>query len=254
MSTNVPDVRAFATGSVRFWYNAWHDLPQLGGGSEQGLMNLNTTAAYYQAAAGTNVEVAIAWLKAMGTGAVIVHDKTSEEIFHDYAAPEMYEEILPKVYDDHAGNRIYRVPRRHPHPARIVDATGMRALPPVESEPGLDLLSKYLNLVEEGPDSEINFTRINQRTIRIRTHLADGQMLLVQETFDTAWSARSGRRLIPITQDMMGFLLIDPGPGEHDILLQFELPLENRVGISAFVVGITIVIWLLVKGFTRSKT
>jgi hypothetical protein len=53
---------------------------------------------------------------------------------------------------------------------------------------------------------------------------------------------------------MMGFLLIDPGPGEHDILLQFEAPLENRVGTAASVTGIAIVIWLLVKGFARSKT
>jgi hypothetical protein len=135
-----------------------------------------------------------------------------------------------------------------------VDATGLRALPVGESEPGLDLLSKYVHLVEEGPDSEINFTRMNQRTIRIRTHLAAGQLLLVQETFDPAWTARSSGRLLPVTEDMMGFLLIEPGPGEHDILLQFELPLENRVGISAFVAGIAIVIWLLVKGFTRSKT
>jgi hypothetical protein len=254
MNRNLPNLRAFATGSVRFWYNAWHDLPQLGGGSEQGLMNLNTTAAYYQAAAGTNVEVAVAWLKAMGTGAVIVHDKTSAEIFHDYAAPEMYEGILPKVYDDHAGNRIYRVPRRFSHPARIVDARGMRALPVTEIEPGLDLLGKYVDLVEQGPDSEINFSRMNQRAIRIQTHLAAGQLLLVQETFDTAWTARSGRRLVPIMQDMMGFLLIDPGPGEHDILLQFEAPLENRVGTAASVTGIAIVIWLLVKGFARSKT
>jgi hypothetical protein len=118
----------------------------------------------------------------------------------------------------------------------------------------LDLLSKYVHLVEEGPGSEINFTRINPRAIRIRTHLAAGQLLLVQETFDPAWIARSGGRLVPVTQDMMGFLLIDPGPGEHDILLQFEVPLENRVGTAAFVAGTAIVIWLLVKGFARSKT
>ena len=31
MSTNLPGVRAMATGSVRFWYDAWHNLPQLGG-------------------------------------------------------------------------------------------------------------------------------------------------------------------------------------------------------------------------------
>ena len=33
---NMPDARAYPTGSVRFWFDAWHDLAQVGGGSEQG--------------------------------------------------------------------------------------------------------------------------------------------------------------------------------------------------------------------------
>ena len=37
---------SLATGSVRFWYNTWHDLPELGGGSEQGLLNMNVQYAY----------------------------------------------------------------------------------------------------------------------------------------------------------------------------------------------------------------
>jgi hypothetical protein len=36
---NMPDARAYPTGSVRFWYDTWHDLAQVGGGSEQGLLN-----------------------------------------------------------------------------------------------------------------------------------------------------------------------------------------------------------------------
>ena len=36
---NMPDARVYASGSVRFWFDAWHDLAQLGGGSEQGLLN-----------------------------------------------------------------------------------------------------------------------------------------------------------------------------------------------------------------------
>jgi len=39
---NMPDARVFPSGSVRFWFDAWHDLAQLGGGSEQGLLNTAT--------------------------------------------------------------------------------------------------------------------------------------------------------------------------------------------------------------------
>jgi hypothetical protein len=135
-----------------------------------------------------------------------------------------------------------------------VDSAGIRALPTGENEPDFDLLTRYVRLVESGPDSNIGFSRIDQRGMRIRTHLEAGQLVLVQETYDPAWRARSGSRLVPVSKDMMGFLLIDPGPGDHDILLQFETPLENLIGRVFFVAGAAMVTWLLVKGFDRSKT
>src|SRR5207247_2722991 len=36
---NLPGARAFAVGSIRFWYDAWGDLAQMDGGSQQGLIN-----------------------------------------------------------------------------------------------------------------------------------------------------------------------------------------------------------------------
>jgi len=65
---NLPGVRTLATGSVRFWYNAWYDLPQLGGGSEQGLLNMNVQWAHSNAVANDDIAVSIAWLQAMGVG------------------------------------------------------------------------------------------------------------------------------------------------------------------------------------------
>jgi hypothetical protein len=190
----------------------------------------------------------------MGTEAVIVHDRNSEEIYHDYAAPQMYEGKLHKLYDDSAGNRIYRVPRRYPHLARIVDGARMRGFPVPATEPDFGLLSDYVDAVENGPSQSIAFHRVDHRTMRIRTRLEAGQLLLVQETFDPAWKARSGSRLAPTSKDLLGFLLIDPGPGDHDILLQFETPLENRLGAAAFVFGAATVVWLLVRGFTGSRS
>lgn len=36
---HLPGARTFVAGSVRFWWDTWHDLAQVGGGSEQGLEN-----------------------------------------------------------------------------------------------------------------------------------------------------------------------------------------------------------------------
>ena len=153
---NLPGVRTLATGSVRFWYNAWYDLPQLGGGSEQGLLNIHSQYAYGHAVGDEDPEVCVAWLQAMGTGAVIVHDKTSQEVYHDWGKPEKFEGKLEKVYDL-KGDRIYRVPRRYEALARVVD--GARILSIRQSKEELDYASikKYVDAVERGPDAPVDF-------------------------------------------------------------------------------------------------
>jgi hypothetical protein len=46
---------------------------------------------------------------------------------------------------------------------------------------------------------------------------------------------------VPTAIDPVGFMLLDPGPGEHDVVLRFETPLENRVGQA-----ISMLAWLAV--------
>jgi hypothetical protein len=247
MHDNLPGVRTMATGSVRFWYNAWHDLPQLGGGSEQGLMNLNSSYAYGHVAAHETAEVPIAWLQATGTEAVIVHDATSKELYHDYVKPEKFEGVLKKLYDDGAGNRIYRVPRRHTHLARVVDSRGIRRFVLTEAEMPAEQLMAYVDTIERGPDSLVDQVWLDPRRMRIRARLRPGESVLVQETFDPYWKAYVAGRPVPVSSDVLGFQLLDPGPGDHDILLQFETPLENRIGVAAFGISALLAAWLALK-------
>ena len=48
LAKNLPKCARDATGSVRFWFDAWHDLAQLGGGSDQGLTNPLVTNANWE--------------------------------------------------------------------------------------------------------------------------------------------------------------------------------------------------------------
>ncbi|MBI3697935.1 MAG: hypothetical protein HY238_24265, partial [Acidobacteria bacterium] len=75
MARYLPDARTLATGSVRFWYNAWYDLAQIGGGSEQGLLNPAAELAQRQILASENTPASIQWLLALGVDAAIVHEK-----------------------------------------------------------------------------------------------------------------------------------------------------------------------------------
>ena len=230
---NLPGVRTLATGSVRFWYNAWYDMPQLGGGSEQGELNRNVQYAYGNALSNDDPAQSIAWMQAAGVGAVIVHDKKSTEVYHDWAKPEKFEGILTAVYDDHAGNRIYRVPRRDEALARVVDAArirGIRATGQTYEAKELDQASvaRYVEAVERGPAPALELRRISTDEMGIRTRLEPGQLLLVQETYDPAWRAYSGGRSIPIESDPLGFLLLDPGPGRS----RCAAAVRNAVGES----------------------
>jgi uncharacterized membrane protein YfhO len=89
--------------------------------------------------------------------------------------------------------------------------------------------------------------RLDTERIRIRTRVETGQLLLVQETYDVAWHAYSGGRAVPVECDALGFMLLDPGPGDHEVLLQFEPPLENRAGGWAWVVSMLAVTWLIFR-------
>lgn len=245
---NLPGVRAMATGSVRFWYNAWHDLPQLGGGSEQGLLNPHVQAGQFSALAGEEAPHIVAWMQALGVGALIVHDKTSQEVYHDWAAPERLEGKLEKLYDDHAGNRIYAIPRRYLALARVVDEAAIRA---VGREIDWDSLRAYVDAVEHGPESAVDLEQIGTDAVRVRARLAAGQALVVQQTFDPAWRCYDGARPVAVSKDAMNFVLLDPGPGDHDLLLRFETPLENRVGAGAGVAALLVVGLLAWRSTTK---
>ena len=87
---NLPDARAFTSGSVRFWYNAWFNGAQVGGGSDQGLLNPVLVHPQYQLAAGDDLNLSVLWMQATGADIAIVHDKNSTEQYHDYAFPQKF--------------------------------------------------------------------------------------------------------------------------------------------------------------------
>jgi hypothetical protein len=244
---NLPGVRCLSTGSVRFWYNAWFDIPQLGGSSEQGLLNPYSQYVNAEAVGNDNIDAAIEWLQAGGVGAVIVHDKMSTEVYHDWQKPDKYEGKLEKIYNN-AGDRIYRVPRRWEAVARVVDAARIHAIPVSDAQMDYDTLRKYLDIVERGPDSPVQLQWDGTDQMRLHARVGAGQLMLVQETYDPAWRAYVDGRSVPapFSSDAFHFMLIDTGPGEHDVLLRFETPLENQAGKVIFfitVIAIAGLVW-----------
>jgi len=246
---NMPDARVAPTGSVRFWFDAWHDLAQLGGGSEQGLLNKQVEPAQWESNLGPDTEPTVLWMQCMGVDALFVSDKRSQEFYKDFQHPEKVAGKLPVLFDDQQGNTIYRVPRRYPARARVVETATFLALKPQRYNSDVENLGAYANAIEKGPDSPPTLQRDGPDVMLVGARVGPGQSVVVEETYDPAWQATSGGRTLPIRRDAMGFMLIDAPPGDRPIRLQFMTPLENRVG--RMVTLATLLVLLIMAVFPR---
>ncbi len=239
-AANLPGARAFAAGSVRFWYDLWDDLPQVGGGSDQGITNPVVLPAQAEVLLGRDAKPAIEWMQALGVDAVIVSGSRSREIYHDWKFPLKFRGVLPVLYDNGQDDVIYRVPRRFPGRTRVVEAARVLAVRPPRGSTDFGAVHAYVEAIENGPAIEPTLTQTSPELMRIRAHLEPGHAILVQESYDPAWRATANGRPVAIAKDPFGFLLLQVPPGDQTIDLEFPLPLENRLGTLA--TGATLII------------
>ncbi len=200
---------------------------------------------------GPKPELGVRWLTALGADAVIVSDKRSQEMYHDFSLPGKFVGVLPVLYDDGQGNVIYRVPRRHPSLARVVDRARWQALKPLE-QANPERLRDYTAVIEEGPDSPTTSTWAGTDELHVHARVTAGQSVLVQETYDPAWHAYAGGHELPVHRDQgADFSVIDAPPGEHDIAFRFETPMENRIGWVVTALSLALAAALLMGGALR---
>jgi hypothetical protein len=230
VARELPGSRVFATGSIRFWYDVWHDLTQSNGGSDPGLSNPDLMPSVWEIRLGSDPKPSVLWLQAFGADAIIVPQKNSQEVYHDFLYPQKFAGVLPMLYDDGAGNIVYRVPRRYPALARVVDRAQVESLGPVRGNGDVARLEPYVDAVENGPATRVAMDWEGTDAIRLHATVAPGQCLLVQATYDPAWRAYAGGRGVLIRRDVLGQMLVCPPPGVEDVQLRFELPFENALG------------------------
>ena len=236
---HLPGERVLPSGSIRFWFDAWSDNPQPDGGSMQGMLNQVVPVATFQIEQGSHADLAILWLKALGTSAVVVPDKTSPEAYHDYSSPGKFRGVIPVLYDDGRGTVIYRIPRLNPGIVRIVNDARMREVGPIRSGDDNETLTKYVTAVEDPDQPAATMKWPGADEAEIEATANPGQSLLIQETWDSAWHAYENGRELPVRLErVMGFMLIDLPPGIHTINLRFRTPLENRTGEGLFALSV----------------
>jgi hypothetical protein len=256
---HIPGERILATGSIRFWFDAWSDNPQLDGGSDQGLLNQILKDAQWQLLYERRSDLAVLWLQALGTSAVVVPEKTSLEPFHDIRSPGKFKEAgLPLLHDDGQGTLVYQVPRVHPGLARLVDSAGIREMKPIHGGDDLDGLTKYVAAVEDPGRPEATAVWRGFEEVDIQATSRPGESLLLQETWDPAWhayeNAGNGKELPLHVEPVMDFMLIDVPEGAHNIRMRFETPLENRFGQALFVLTLIALGIFIYSGTSRRSS
>ncbi len=252
---NIPGERTLTVGMARFWFDAWHDNAQLDGGSSQGMLNQIIPDALWQIEKEARPELAVLWMRAMGTGVVIVPDQKSRENYKDFVHPGKFQGVLPVLFDDGQGTVAYRVPRVRSGIGRVVDRAAINAAQPVRGGDDGERLGSYVNAVEDAAKPEALVSWHGFDEVAVRAETGAGQSLLLQESFDSAWHAYEGTLELPLRRDpVMGFMLVDLPAGAHDIRLRFEMPLENQVGWAFLVVALGGIGWLLVSEFRQPRS
>lgn len=226
---NMPGARVLSSGTVRFWFDTWHDLAEMGGGSEQGLLNPTVYDGMWEIDAGSNPELVHLWLKAMGVDAMYASGPQSEEPYKDIQHQERFASF-PLLWDDGQGDRIWSSQRRYAPRVRVVETARLKGLEPLRNNEDIERLRPYVDVVENGPDSPATLERQGSDAMLLDASLDPGQSLLVQETWDPAWQATVDGRRLPVRKDIMGFMVIDAPPGSGTVRLEFAMPLENRIG------------------------
>jgi hypothetical protein len=239
IAAHYPNARSYVTGAVRFWFNTWHDLYQLGGSSEQGLENQVVMPAQWEIVLGEDGERGMRWMQLLGVDLVAVHGPKSKEWYKDFQYPTKFDGRMPVVFDDGEDNRIFEIPRKYRSMARVVDVTALESLPKLVDQADLVGLTAMAKVFEEGPEAPTSTQWRGTDELLVKAPVKPGQTLIVQVTHDVNWEARSAAGSLPIQlYEPLGFMRIDVPPGVDEIRLVFRKPLEKTVGEVLFFITV----------------
>jgi hypothetical protein len=245
---NAPNARSFVTGTVRFWFDTWHDLAQVGGGSEQGILNQTSMLAQWEVGAAPDPRASVLWLRAFGADLIYVNDKQSQEPYHDYPFPEKFSGVLPVAFADGQGNRIYQVSRKYPGIGHVIRRAEILALKPARNPSDIENLQPYVDAIEKGPDAPASVVWEGADALNIHSRFSEGESLLLQISYDPNWKAEANGKPLPIRKDPFGQMLVDTQPGDYEVRMTFPVPFENQVGRVITALTGFILVTLVISG------
>jgi hypothetical protein len=225
--------RVFVPGSIRFFLNAFTDVPQFAGGFDPGVVNPLWTHVNYQILSGENAglregEIAILWLKAFGVDAVAVSGPKSREAYRDYRNPLKFDGLLSEAWRD-GDDVIYRVPRRSAGLAHVVRRGDLPARRPVN---GIDVepVRPYVSALEDASRPLATLTWRSRHEAVISARIEKAEILSVQISYHPGWKASVDGRPRRVYGDNLGQLVVEPEcDGACTVALEYNGSIESAL-------------------------
>jgi hypothetical protein len=246
INSHYPGQRAFVDGSTRYWFNAFADNPQLGGGVDQGRSNpaiaAITFAIPYMLGNGPDT---VALLKACGVRAIAVGGEHTRDVYRDYRDPAKFAGIVPEVWRD-GDDVVYEIPGSGSL-AHIVSKDALVTTDPLD----YPALTRYAAALDADANTRIVWSGSNRATVE--ANLAKPQVLSLQISYDPGWRATANGAAIPTQKDALGFLVLEPDClGSCTIDLVYDGGMQRRVMDFLCVLGFTACAWILYRQYRKA--
>jgi hypothetical protein len=259
LQRNLAGGRVFVPGSIRFFLNAFTDVPQFAGGFDPGVVNPLWAGASYQILSGENAgsregEIAILWLRAFGVDAVAVSGPHTREAYRDYRNPRKFDGLLPEAWRD-GDDVIYRVPRISAGLAHVVRRGDLAARQPVN---GIDVepVQPYVAALEDAarPLATLTWRSRHEAVISARMEKAD--ILSVQLSYHPGWQASVDGQPRRVYADNLGQLVVEPGcDGECSVVLAYNGGIEAAMArLASMGILLGFAVWFGMSALSLSKS
>ncbi len=225
--------RVMVPGSTSFWLTAFSSVPELGGGFDQGKLEMENRIAQYEiytgdGAGANDTEDSRLWLEAFGVQAVAVSGPASGEVYKPFRNPGKFEGVLPLLWRE-GGDAIYQVGRPGASLARVVPRAALVARAPVN---GIDLdpVRAYVDALDDPRMPRAELRWISAHSAEIATYLQQDQAVSVQIAWHPGWHAAVNGQALPVEPDGLGQITVDPRrAGAVSIRLAYDGGTEMRI-------------------------
>lgn len=253
LQENVPGGRVLATGSIRFWLNAFSDNPQLGGGFDQGIVNrMIPKVTFGIPFTRGDGERCARWLRVYGIEAAVVSGPATRDAYRDYRDADKFRGVLPELWRS-GDDAIYGVPRRRSSLAHVVRRDEIVARAPYNIE-DVEPMIAYEAALEDGSRPPARITWRGPGQAVIEADLRPGEVISVQISYHPGWRAAVRGTEVPVRADGLGLMVLEPDcAGRCTLQMKFDGGWEMRLARLAQAAAVLMVLMWWLRGRRRAR-